>query len=307
MKKGRKFYENENLIIYVGTAIFFILAISVGIVMYMTTKANSKVGNETGKSTTENIENVEDASSNMGKTVEEQEKIAEQKNDEISNRTESTTTEIIENTTNTEKDENKADSEKKENTVKTETTANATENTQVTEEKKPLTFTKPTDGEIIAEFAQENLIYSDTLKEWITHTGIDIKADKTSVIKASADGVVTSILNDPRYGLTVVISHDEGYETIYSNLLTAEFVVEGEEVKQGQTIGTAGNTASFESGMESHLHFEIMQDGKYLNPKIDIDIILCYNANVYIVYHSYTFRLLNNKFSESYYETFRAN
>ena len=260
MKKGRKFYENENLIIYVGTAIFFILAISVGIVMYMTTKANSKIGNEIGKSTTENIENVEDASSNMGKTVEEQERVADQKNDEISNRTESTT--------NTEKDENKADSEKKENTVKTETTANATENTQVTEEKKPLTFTKPTDGEIIAEFAQENLIYSDTLKEWITHTGIDIKADKTSVIKASADGVVTSILNDPRYGLTVVISHDEGYETIYSNLLTAEFVVEGEEVKQGQTIGTAGNTASFESGMESHLHFEIMQDGKYLNPSI---------------------------------------
>ena len=35
---------------------------------------------ETGKSITENIENVEDASSNMGKTVEEQEKIAEQKN-----------------------------------------------------------------------------------------------------------------------------------------------------------------------------------------------------------------------------------
>ena len=97
---------------------------------------------------------------------------------------------------------------------------------------------------------------------------MDIKADKTSVIKASADGVVTSILSDPRYGLTVVISHDEGYETIYSNLLTAEFVVEGEEVKQGQTIGTAGNTASFESGMESHLHFEIMQDGKYLNPSI---------------------------------------
>lgn len=268
MKKGRKFYENENLIIYVGTAIFFILAISVGIVMYMTTKANSKIGNEIGKSTTENIENVEDASSNMGKTVEEQERITDQKNDKISKKTESTTTEIIENTKNTKKDKNKAEAEKKENTVKTETTANATENTQVTEEKKPLTFTKPTNGEIIAEFAQENLIYSDTLKEWITHTGIDIKADKTSVIKASADGVVTSILNDPRYGLTVVISHDEGYETIYSNLLTAEFVVEGEEVKQGQTIGTAGNTASFESGMESHLHFEIMQDGKYLNPSI---------------------------------------
>ena len=52
-------WKNENLIIYVGTAIFFILAISVGIVMYMTTKANSKVGNETGKSITENIENID--------------------------------------------------------------------------------------------------------------------------------------------------------------------------------------------------------------------------------------------------------
>lgn len=268
MKKGRKFYENENLIIYVGTAIFFILAISVGIVMYMTTKANSNVGKETSKSPTENIENVEDASSNMGKTVEEQERTAEQKNDEISKKTESTATDIIENTTEPKKDENKTNAVEIEKTENKNNNTENTSNTQVTEEKKPLTFTKPTEGEIIAEFAQENLIYSDTLKEWITHTGIDIKADKTSVIKAAADGIVTSILNDPRYGLTVVISHDEGYETIYSNLLTAEFVVEGEEVKQGQTIGTAGNTASFESGMESHLHFEIMQDGKYLNPSI---------------------------------------
>ena len=79
MKKGRKFYENENLIIYVGTAIFFILAISVGIVMYMTTKANSKVGNETGKSTTENIENVEDESSNMEKQLKNKRKLLNKK------------------------------------------------------------------------------------------------------------------------------------------------------------------------------------------------------------------------------------
>ena len=108
----------------------------------------------------------------------------------------------------------------------------------------------------------------ETLKEWITHTAIDIKADKTSVIKSAADGVIKSIVNDPRYGLTVVIEHDEGYETVYSNLLTAEFVVVGEEVTQGQTIGTAGNTAAFESNMECHLHFELLKDGEYLDPTI---------------------------------------
>ena len=88
------------------------------------------------------------------------------------------------------------------------------------------------------------------------------------MIKSAADGVVKSIVNDPRYGLTVVIEHDEGYETVYSNLLTAEFIVVGEEVTQGQTIGTAGNTAAFESGMESHVHFELLKDGEYLNPTI---------------------------------------
>ena len=66
----------------------------------------------------------------------------------------------------------------------------------------------------------------------------------------------------------MVIEHDDGYETVYSNLLTAEFVVEGEEIEQGQTIGTAGNTAAFESSMESHLHFELLKDGEYLDPTI---------------------------------------
>ena len=176
-------------------------------------------------------------------------------------------------TTKNNKTENTTSDKSAQNT--TSKKSNDTENqnkkgTDKTEDKKSVnpTFKYPVTGEVLTEYAKDKLVYSNTLGEWITHTGIDIKADKTSVIKASADGVVTSILNDPRYGLTVVISHDEGYETIYSNLLTAEFVVEGEEVKQGQTIGTAGNTASFESGMESHLHFEIMQDGKYLNPSI---------------------------------------
>ena len=73
-----------------------------------------------------------------------------------------------------------------------------------------LNFAKPVEGDIVRDFAVESLIYSETLKEWITHLGIDIKADKTSVVKCAADGRVASIKNDPRYGLTVVISHDEG-------------------------------------------------------------------------------------------------
>ena len=89
-------------------------------------------------------------------------------------------------------------------------------------------------------------MYSETLKEWITHLGIDIKAEKATVVKASADGTVKAIKNDPRYGLTIIIEHSNGYQTLYANLLTTEFVSEGEKVKSGQTIGTVGDTAVYE-------------------------------------------------------------
>ena len=112
------------------------------------------------------------------------------------------------------------------------------------------------------------MLYSNTLNEWTTHLGIDIKADKTTVVKAAYEGTVESIKNDPRYGLTVIIEHDDGFKTVYSNLLTSEFVVEGEKVKTGQTIGTVGNTATFESKDESHLHFEILKDNEKVDPTL---------------------------------------
>ncbi len=128
------------------------------------------------------------------------------------------------------------------------------------------TFKYPVEGDIYREYAKDKLVYSDTLGEWVTHLGVDIKAKKTSVVKASAPGCVKSIKNDPRYGLTVVIEHNNGYSSIYSNLLTAEFIKVGENVSEGQTIGTVGNTAPFEIVDEPHLHFEITKDGEQIDP-----------------------------------------
>ena len=111
---------------------------------------------------------------------------------------------------------------------------------------------------------------SETLQEWLVHQAIDIKANSRDVVKAAEAGTVTAIKNDPRYGLTVIIEHDGGFKTVYSNLLTAEFVVEGETVKQGQTLGTVGNSATFEISEEPHLHFEMLKDSEYVDPTIYI-------------------------------------
>jgi len=132
------------------------------------------------------------------------------------------------------------------------------------------TFIKPVDGDILRGFAVDNLVFSNTLQEWVTHSGVDIAADRTTVVKAAADGTVSNIKNDPRYGLTIIIDHVNGYKTVYANLLSSEFVSIGDKVTSGQSIGTVGNSAAFEIVDPPHLHFEILKDNTPLDPTIYI-------------------------------------
>lgn len=241
--------KNVKSIIYLSGSIIGIVLLTFLLALTSNTDNNvneSKINQIQDNLTAEVEENntnnelIESASSAIGKTVEE---MSNTVNEQESNIEEVET--VVEETRETEQNE-----EDKEEVV------------------KEITFIKPVEGEVLREFAKDNLVYSETLKEWITHLGIDIKADKTSIVKASAAGIVQSIKNDPRYGLTVTVEHDDGFKTIYSNLLTAEFVVEGEELEQGQTIGTVGTTSTFEYLDEPHLHFEIMKDNENIDPNI---------------------------------------
>ena len=199
---------------------------------------------------------IEEASSQIGKTVNE---VEEETLNEIVDDTQSEQEDITKYAVNTSKVQS--------NTVE-ETKIEETEKEDDEEKVKDPEFIFPVEGEILREYAKDKLVYSATLDEWVTHNGIDIKAEKTTVVKASAEGTVRSIKNDPRYGLTIVIEHVNGFKSLYSNLLTAEFVEEGETVEQEQTIGTVGNTATFEIADESHLHFEILKDNENLDPEL---------------------------------------
>ena len=168
-------------------------------------------------------------------------------------------TSVIENNTNT------VSNNLNENNVKNEISNNIVENTET---KKELSFIAPVSGEIMKDFAMDTLVYSNTLEEWTTHSGVDIKANKTTIVVASETGIVETIKTDPRYGLTITITHSDGFKTIYSNLLTAEFVTEGQTIQKGETIATVGESSSFEIADEPHLHFEMYKDGISVNPTI---------------------------------------
>lgn len=133
--------------------------------------------------------------------------------------------------------------------------------------KKELSFMYPVQGNLGMEYSKDGLVYSKTLSEWITHQGIDIIANKGSQVVACEDGVIEKIVKDPGYGITIVIKHDDGYKSVYSNLSTDNMVKIGDKVKKGQVISGVGDTASFEVLEEPHLHFELWKEDKALNPK----------------------------------------
>lgn len=95
-----------------------------------------------------------------------------------------------------------------------------------------------------------------------THLGIDIARPSNKTIKASDNGVVTAAGPSGAYGNRIIISHKNGYETLYAHLSSIEVSV-GQTVAQGSKIGVMGSTGR-STGL--HLHFEVLKNGENINP-----------------------------------------
>ena len=130
----------------------------------------------------------------------------------------------------------------------------------------PVLIVDPLVGETVAAFSMDALQYSPTMGDWRTHDGIDIAADPGTQVCAASSGTVLDVRNDDLMGTTVVLTHDGGYDTIYSNLQSVPTVEIGDYVTAGQVIGSVGKTALSESSEPPHLHFGVTKDGEYVNP-----------------------------------------
>ncbi|MBR4410444.1 MAG: M23 family metallopeptidase [Firmicutes bacterium] len=121
------------------------------------------------------------------------------------------------------------------------------------------------------EFSMDALIYSVTLDQYMTHSGVDIETDADAQVLAMADGTVTAVYHDDRYGNTVEINHGDQYTAVYSNLSDAGMVETGDDVTAGQIIGGVGTTGLFESLEPAHLHLELQYQGSLVDPMEYID------------------------------------
>ena len=102
---------------------------------------------------------------------------------------------------------------------------------------------------------------------WGFHHGVDMAAVKGTVIKAVRAGTVVEASFQAGYGNTVVIKHSEMLKTRYAHLHTIRTHI-GQKIKQGTIVGTVGETGFIrKKGKDgSHLHFEVYEYGKRINP-----------------------------------------
>ena len=113
---------------------------------------------------------------------------------------------------------------------------------------------------VTSEFGKRN---SPTAGASTYHKGIDIGASTGTAIYAAASGTVTEAGYSSSRGNYVVIYHSNGVSTAYMHC-SALYVSSGDKVSQGQTIAAVGSTG-ISTG--PHLHFSVIEDGTYVNPR----------------------------------------
>lgn len=94
------------------------------------------------------------------------------------------------------------------------------------------------------------------------HNGIDLNTPIGSNVYAVESGTIKKIGIDNRSGLYIIIDHDNNLESRYAHLESFNGS-EGDEVNQGQIIGTTGNSGKTTG---AHLHFGLRKNGKFVDP-----------------------------------------
>jgi len=129
-------------------------------------------------------------------------------------------------------------------------------------------FIAPVSGMVSKSHSVDVPVYSLTMEDYRTHTGIDIAAASGTAVRAAAAGTVSEIWEDPMMGTCLKLSHKGGACSVYKNLAPAlaEGIAAGTAVQAGTILGAVGESALAEIAEGSHLHYELEIDGTPVDP-----------------------------------------
>lgn len=241
--KSKKNTNSSKGGIYIAVCCFAVLAAAIGYA--------GRSNNNSSKSKPEDNASANIVSKNTSPSLETSDQLSKFDTDNVDVIVKDYETEVVSN------DQKKPEENENQNVAVSKTTEVA--------ETEP-EFLMPVEGTVVCAFSGDELIYNKFLSDWRSHNGIDISCEKDSAIYASADGIVSEIL-DNSMGKSVLIEHGSNYVSVYSNMSEEIEVKAGDKIEAGALIGKVSDSNPSDFTRDYHLHFEILHNDRYVDPQ----------------------------------------
>lgn len=121
----------------------------------------------------------------------------------------------------------------------------------------------PSTGEIDRPFSSSP-VYDETMEDWRIHKGVDFLMEQGEEVKSIGNGKVSKVIFDPTWGYCIEVNYGE-FTARYCGIEQGSAVGIDDIVSKGDTIGKVA-AIPCESKQESHLHFEIVENGIWTDP-----------------------------------------
>ena len=117
------------------------------------------------------------------------------------------------------------------------------------------------------EYSADRVVYFKTLAQYRTNPALVIGAKEGTDVKASADGVVTSVETSEETGRTVTMSIGDDFTVSYGQLQDVA-VGQGDKVSEGQVIGKIAKPSKYYTEEGSNLYFQVKEKKETVNPML---------------------------------------
>lgn len=192
------------------------------------------------------------------------------------NEGESTSEEVVTETTTEITTEAAGTEEKGTDEVADATDSDSQESLPVTVNAGELDFNSektiswPVNGEVLLPYSMETTVYFETLDQYQCNPGMLIQAGIGTTVQNAYLGQVTKVTSDNTYGNLVTLYIGNDYSIVYGQLDTI-YVKEGDFVKAGQSIGTVGKPTDSFKEEGSHLYFQMLHGEETVDPMMFIE------------------------------------
>lgn len=126
-------------------------------------------------------------------------------------------------------------------------------------------LTWPVLGNVILPYSMDTTVYYTTLDQYACNDGVLIAARAGDEVKAAADGRIVNVSESDRYGTVVTVLIGEYYEVYYGQVNNVKYQI-GDEVKEGEVIGTVAEPTRSFLLEGPHLFFRMTYKGESVNP-----------------------------------------